>query len=113
MKLYLIYPRTHRTGVTAVDDNPSDPTGAINAQKYHRCRFYITITGVDFSSLTAGLIFWDKVTGSWQSGAETIDLPEGNSVLIVDGNGRLGVMFLKVTAFVGTSFSFSADYVLN
>ncbi len=40
----------------------------------------------------------------------------GDHVLMVDSSGGyvpLGILFLKVTAFVGTSFSLAADFVLS
>ena len=113
MRLYCIYPRAHRTGITEVDENPSDPTGAIDARKYHICRFDITIAGENFTSLTGSPLFWDRVSGLWQTTPEQMVFTSvGNHVFVLE-DGSLGIMFLKVTLFSGTSFSFSADYVLG
>jgi len=118
VEVYSIYPQTHRTGITEVDAaNPSDPSGAIDAKHYQKCRFDITLSGEGFTSLEVQPIFWSEETEGWiETTEKKVFTAVGDYALMVDsGSGvlKLGMLFLKVTAFVGTSFSFSADFMLS
>lgn len=117
-EVYSIYPQTHRSAVTEVDAaNPGDPSGAIDARHYQKCRFDITISGEGFTSLEVQPIFWSEQLESWIETTEKKTFTAiGDHALMIDSSRGilpLGILFLKVTAFTGTSFSFSADYVLS
>ncbi|MBI4301762.1 MAG: hypothetical protein HY664_04065, partial [Chloroflexi bacterium] len=85
---------------------------AIDAVGYEYCRFDITVTGSGFNSLDVQVIFWNPRQSLWFSGASRQFTATGRYCLAVpDVRGSL--TFLKITAFSGTSFSLSADYLLS
>lgn len=105
-------PQLHRSGVTAVDaSDPPDTSGAVNAAGYQCCRFDIALTGVGISSLEVQALFWNSRQSKWFGGASRQFTAAGQHALLVEARGA--VVFLKVTAFSGTSFSLSADYSLS
>lgn len=102
----------HRSNITAVDAaDPADASGAVNCAGYEQCRFDITISGVDFTSLTVKVLFWNSRQQKWFGGASRQFTATGQHALVVEARGAM--VFLKVTAFSGTSFSLSADYSLS
>lgn len=118
MEVYLIYLRAHRTNVDEVDVlGPSDVASCIDARDYQKCRFDVTISGEGFTSLTVQPVFWSEETQSWIETSESQSFNAlGEFALMVDGSGgyvNLGLLYLKVTAFVGTSFCLTAKYVLG
>ena len=111
-EIYLTQPRLHRSNITAVDSaDPSDTGGAIDSRGYKECRFDITIAGTDFSSLEVQVLFWNSRQSNWMGGGKRTFTATGQHALVVDARGA--IVFLKVTAFSGTSFSLSADYALS
>ena len=105
-------PILHRSGVTAVDAaDPEDTSGAIDCSGYEYCRLDINVDGVDFTSLTVQVIFWNSRQSIWFGGASRQFTETGRYALAVP-DARGSIIFLKVTQFSGTSFSLSADYVL-
>lgn len=59
-EIYVTQPGTHRTGVTVVDSaDPSDTSGAVDTKGYKECRFDITVSGTDFTSLEVQALFWN------------------------------------------------------
>jgi hypothetical protein len=110
--VYVTQPKLHRSGVTTVDtSDPADTSGAINSEGYKECRFDITISGTDFTSLEAQVIFWNPRLEKWFGGSKRTFTVTGQHALVVDSRGA--IIFLKVTAFSGTSFSLEADYSLS
>jgi hypothetical protein len=111
-EVYATQPKLHRSDVTAIDTtDPADTSGAIDSQGYKMCRFDITITGTDFTSLEAQVIFWNPRQEKWFGGGNRSFTSTGQHALMVDSRGA--IISLKVTAFSGTSFSLSADYSLS
>jgi len=111
-EVYVTQPKLHRSNVTTVDSSdPTDTSGAIDSGGYKECRFDITITGTDFSSLEAQVIFWNPRQQKWFGGSSRIFTASGQHSLVADSRGA--IIFFKVTAFSGTSFSLSADYSLS
>lgn len=111
-EIYATQPRLHRSGITAVDSSdPADTSGAVDTKGYQECRFDITITGTNFTSLEVQVLFWNSRQGKWMGGAKRTVTATGQYALVLDSRGA--IIFLKVTAFSGTSFSLSADYVLS
>lgn len=107
-----IAPVLHRTGVTVVDaSDPPDTTTAVDCSGYEDCRFDITITGTGFTYLDVQAIFWNSRQSKWFAGASRRFESIGQHAL--DVNARGCIIFLKVAAFSGTSFSLDADYVLS
>ena len=105
-------PAVHRSGVTTVDSSdPGDTSGAVDCAGYRQCRFDITLTGTDFTSLDVQAIFWNSRQSLWFAGGTRKLTTIGQHALVVDVQGSY--VFLKVTAFSGTSFSLSADYALS
>lgn len=105
-------PAVHRTAVTAVDSSdPGDTSGAVDCAGYRQCRFDITVTGTGFTSLEVQAIFWNSRQSLWFAGGTRKLTTIGQHALVVDAQGSY--VFLKVTAFSGTSFSLSADYALS
>lgn len=105
-------PQLHRSGVTAVDnEDPADTSGAVDAAGYQHCRFDITLTGVDITSLDVQAIFWNPRQLKWFGGASRQFATAGQHALLVEARGA--VVFLKATSFSGTSFSLSADSSLS
>ena len=105
-------PTVHRSGVTAVDSSdPGDTSGAVDCAGYRQCRFDITLTGVSVTSLEVQAIFWNARQSLWFAGGSREFTATGQHALVVDAQGSY--VFLKVTAFSGTSFSLSADYALS
>lgn len=105
-------PAVHRSGVTAVDaSDPADASSGVDSSGYQSCRFDITITGTGFTSLTVDVLFWNSRQSLWFVGASRTLTSTGKYCLSVDARGA--TMFLKVSAFSGTSFSLSADYALS
>ena len=111
-EIYATQPKLHRSNITAVDSSdPADTSGAVDAKGYKECRFDITITGTNLTSLEVQVLFWNARQGKWMGGAKRAFTATGQYALVVDCRGT--IIFLKVTAFAGTSFSLSADYVLS
>ncbi len=111
-EIYSAEPGVHRSNVTAVDSaDPSDTSGAVNTKGYKECRFDITISGTNFTSLEVQALFWNLRQEKWMGGGKRTFTSTGQHALTVDCRGA--IIFLKVTAFSGTSFSLSADYVLS
>ena len=105
-------PAAHRSGVTTVDSSdPGDTSGAVDCAGYRQCRLDITITGVGFTSLEVQAIFWNSRQSLWFARGLRKFTSTGQHGLIADAQGSY--VFLKVTAFSGTSFSLSADYALS
>ena len=111
-EIYATQPKLHRSSVSAVDTtDPADTSGAVDTKGYKECRFDITITGTDFTSLEVQALFWNpRQSKRWGGGERTLT-STGQHALVVDCRGA--IIFLKVTAFSGTSFSLSADYILS
>lgn len=105
-------PAVHRSGVTAVDAaDPVDTSGAVDCSGYQNCRFDIAITGTGFTSLDVQVLFWNSRQSKWFVGASRRFESTGNHSIMADARG--GIVFLKVSAFSGTSFNLSADYLLS
>ena len=105
-------PTVHRSNVTAVDaGNPVGAAGAVDCTGYEQCRFDITITGTGFQSLEVQCLFWNSRQSAWCSGGSRSFTATGTYALVVDARGA--IIYLKVTAFSGTSFTFNADYLLS
>ena len=106
------YPAAHRTGITAVDSSdPADTSGAVDCDGYQYARFDITITGSGFQNLDVQVLFWNARQGVWCGGGSRRFDATGNYALVVEAQGA--TIFLKVTAFSGTSFTLNADYLLS
>ncbi len=104
-------PLLHRSGVTAVDtSDPAGTSGAVDCSGYQWCRFDLTISGTGFTDLTVQALFWNSRQGQWFAGASRTFQSTGHHALMVEARGA--TIFLKVTAFNGTSFNLSADYSL-
>ena len=111
-KTYTTKPKNHRSGVTAVDSaDPADTTVAVDSRGYKECRLDTAITGNDFQSLETQILFWNSRQQKWFGGSKYTFTETGQHALVVDCRGA--IIFLKVTAFSGISFSLSADYTLN
>ena len=111
-EIYTTQPKLHRSGITAVDTtDPADTSGAIDTKGYEKCRFDIPISGTGFSSLDVQALFWNPRQEKWFGGGNRSFTSTGQHALVVDCRGT--IIFLKVTAFSGTSFSLAADYVLS
>ena len=111
-EIYTTQSRVHRSNVTAVDSaDPSDTSGAVDTKGYKECRFDITLSGTGFTSLEVQVLFWNSRQEKWMGGGKRIFTSTGQHALVVDCRGA--IIFLKVTAFSGTSFSLSADYALS
>lgn len=105
-------PLQHRSGVAAVDaSDPEGTSGAVDASGYRQCRFDITITGTGFTSLDVQVLFRNSRQSLWFGGARHQFTATGRHALTVEARGA--ILFLKVVAFSGTSFSLSADYALS
>ena len=105
-------PSVHRSRVTAVDAaDPADTTGAVDCAGYHQCHFDLTIAGTGFTSLEVQALFWNSRQSLWFAGARRTFTSTGQHALVVDARGS--IIFLKVVAFSGTSFTLDADYVLS
>ncbi|MBI4236372.1 MAG: hypothetical protein HY688_03335 [Chloroflexi bacterium] len=106
-------PAVHRSGVTAVDAaDPADASGAVDCAGYEYCRFDVSITGTGLTSLEVQALFWNSRQALWFGGARRTFTATGRyAVAVPDVRGAR--VFLKVTAFSGTSFSLSADYSLS
>jgi hypothetical protein len=110
--IYTTQPKVHRSAVTAIDaSDPADTSGAIDTKSYSECRFDLTIAGVNFQSLEVQALFWNPRQSLWMGGGKRTFTGVGQHALAVESRG--GTIFLKVTAFSGTSFNLSADYVLS
>jgi hypothetical protein len=111
-EIYATQPKLHRSGITAVDAaDPADTSGAVDTKGSKECRFDITVTGTNVTSLDVQALFWNQRQGKWMGGGKCAFTATGQHALVVDSRGA--IVFLKVTAFSGTSFSLSADYVLS
>jgi len=111
-EVYSTQPRVHRSNITAVDStDPSDTSGAVDTKGYKECRFDITIIGTGVNSLEVQTLFWNSRQGKWMGGGKRTFAAIGQYALAVDSRGA--IVFLKVIAFSGTSFSLSADYALS
>ena len=111
-EIYSTQPKVHRSSITAVDSaDPSDTSGAVDTKGYRECRFDIATSGTDFQSLEVQVLFWNPRQELWFGGGTRTFTSTGRHTLAVDCRGA--IIFLKVTAFTGTSFSLSADYTLS
>lgn len=111
-QVYTTQPKLHRSGVTAVDAaDPADTSGAVDTKGYRECRFDLTLTGTGLVSLEVQALFWNPRQGVWMGGGKRTFTSTGKHALVVDCRGA--IIFLKVTAFNGTTFSLAADYTLS
>ena len=111
-EIYSTQPKVHRSNITAVDSaDPSGIGGAVDTKGYRECRFDIATSGTDFQSLEVQVLFWNPRQEQWFGGGTRTFTSTGRHTLAVDCRGA--IIFLKVTAFTGTSFSLSADYTLS
>ncbi|MDD4859839.1 MAG: hypothetical protein PHR56_06515 [Dehalococcoidales bacterium] len=111
-EIYTTQSSVHRSGVTAVDAaDPADAGGAVDTRGYHECRFDIAIAGVSLTSLEVQVLFWNARQEVWMRGGKRTFDNTGKYAVVVDARGAK--IFLKVTAFTGTSFSLAADYSLS
>ncbi len=109
--IYTTQPKLHRSGVTAVDTSDPEVTAGVDTAGYEKCRFDITLTGTVFTSLEVQALFWNPRQSEWMGGGKRIFTSAGKHSIAVDSRGA--IIFLKVTAFSGTSFSLAADYILS
>lgn len=109
---YATQPKLHRSDVSAVDaTDPADTSAGVDSEGYQECRFDITLSGADFASLETQVLFWNPRQEQWFGGGKRTFTATGKHALAADSRGS--TIFLKVTAFSGTSFSLSADYSLS
>ena len=78
---------------------------------YQECRFDITLTGTALTSLEVAVLFWNSRQSKWFAGASRVFTATGQHTLAVEVLGA--IVYLKVVAFSGTSFSLDADNVLS
>ena len=105
-------PLQHRSAVTAVDAADSaDTSGAVDSAGYQFCRFDITLSGSGLVSLDVQVLFWNSRLSQWFGGGKRQLTEAGRHAVMAETQGA--VIFLKVIAFSGTSFSLSADYALS
>ena len=105
-------PAAHRSDVTEVDSaDPEGTAGAVSCAGYQCCRFDVGISGTDFDSLEVQVIYWNSRQSKWFGGAGRRFAAVGEHAVEVDARGA--IIFLKVIAFSGTSFSLNADYILS
>ncbi len=110
--IYATQPKIHRSNVNSVDaTDPADTSSAVDTKGYGECRFDLTITGTNLQSLEVQVLFWNPRQSLWMSGGKRTFNTIGRHALVVESRGA--IIFLKVTAFGGTSFNLSADYVLS
>ena len=110
--VYSTQPKVHRNNVIAVDaSDPIDTSGAIDTKGYKECRFDVTVSGTGFQSLEVQVLFWNARQSLWWGGGKRVINTVGRHSIVVDSRGA--IIFLKVTAFSGASFSLSSDYVLS
>jgi hypothetical protein len=111
-EVYNTQPKPHRSGVTAIDAaDPADTGEAIDCRGYKECRFDVDISGEDVAGLEVQALFWNPRQQQWFGGGRRVFTATGRHSLVVDSRGAM--LFLKVTAFTGTSFSLQADYSLS
>lgn len=106
-------PAVHRSGVTTVDTaDPASASSGVDCAGYEYCHFDVNLTGTGITSLTVQVLLWNSRQSLWFGGASYSMTAAGRYALAVPDT-RGSILFLKVTAFAGTSFSLSADYILN
>jgi hypothetical protein len=106
-------PAVHRSGVTVVDaSDPADASGAVDCAGYEYCRFDVALAGVGIQALEVETLFWNSRQSLWFRGARTTFSAPGRYALAVP-DVRGCQVYLKVSAFSGTSFSLSVDYLLS
>ncbi|MCS7206573.1 MAG: hypothetical protein NZ951_01350 [Dehalococcoidia bacterium] len=101
----------HRAGVTAVDTSDPPGTAGVDTDGYEECRFDLDIGGTGLQSLEVQVLFWNPRLNAWFGGGRRLFTAPGRYALTVPVRGQR--VFLKVTAFTGTSFSLSVDYTLS
>lgn len=104
-------PLAHRSGVTAVDSADPAESAGIDTAGYQECRLDLDVGGVGLTSLEVQALFWNPRQSAWFGGGKYTFTGTGRQALLVECRGQK--LFLKVTAFSGTSFSLSVDYCLN
>jgi len=105
-------PLVHRSGITVVDSSdPSDTSGAVDCDGYRQCRFDLTIGGTGCQGLDVQVLFWNSRQSVWGGGGSRRFAAMGRHALVADARGA--IIFLKVIAFSGTSFTLDADYLLS
>jgi hypothetical protein len=104
-------PLAHRSNVTAVDGSDPAESAGIDTSGYRECRFDVNVSGTGFTSLEVQALFWNARQGVWFGGGKLLLAATGKHALVADCRGQK--VFLKVTAFTGTSFSLSVDYSLS
>lgn len=104
-------PQVHRSGVTVMDAaDPANASSGVDCAGYEFCRFDLNISGVGFTSLSVQALYWNPRQNLWFAGASRQFTATGRHSLVAEARGS--VIFLKVTAFSGTSFTLGADYSL-
>ena len=110
-------PASHRANITAVEADPAPPTSGdsttgIDVPQAQQVRFDVTLTGVGFTSLDLTILFFNAPRDVWFRGQTVTLTATGRHALEVP-QARDATVFLLVTAFVGTSFSLAADFVVS
>jgi hypothetical protein len=103
-------PLSHRSAVAAVDSSDPEESAGIDTVGYQGARFDVDIGGVDFTSLEVQVLFWSSRLSDWFGGGKRLFTGTGRHATTAICRGPK--VYLKVTAFTGTSFTLSADYVL-
>ena len=106
-------PAVHRRSVTAVDgSDPATAASGVDCAGYQYCRLDVEITGTGFTSLDVQVLYWNSRQSKWFGGASRQFAATGKYALAVP-DVRGAVIYLKVSAFSGTSFTLNADFCLS
>jgi len=104
-------PLLHRSSVTAVEGSDPAESAGIDTSGYEEARFDVDIGGTGFTSLEVQVLFWSSRLSEWFGGGKRLFTGTGRHATTAMCRGQK--VYLKVTAFTGTSFTLSAAYVLS
>ncbi len=104
-------PLLHRSAVTAVEGSDPAESAGIDTSGYEEARFDVDIGGTGFTSLEVQVLFWSSRLSQWFGGGKRLFTGTGRHATTAMCRGQK--IYLKVTAFTGTSFTLNADYVLS
>jgi len=117
--LYSSEPKVHRQGVTSVDTGEPPLEAGIDCEGFKRCRFDIAVQGMNITTLKVRLLRWNEKANTWFPNGYSVKLNDaegflasGGKVCLVEDEAFGATIFLKLSEFVGDSFTMNAYYVL-
>lgn len=117
--LYTTEPQIHRENVTQVDTADPDVADGIVCKGFKRCRFDVSVEGVNITSLRVKLLRWNSKANIWFPNGISVKLNDaegfmasGGKISLIEDEAFGATIFLSVSEFIGDSFAMNIYYAL-